>query len=143
MANYTEHYQLHQWEPEDPFLRTDFNEDLEKIDHILSGFPEIIVGTYVGDGSHNRTIDLGFMPRLLYVCNEIGTTFSSTNYSLDYHGGLVFPDLPAVANDVIYLCATESGFQVIYQEDQVYGTNQTYYYTTNLKSVRFRYFAVK
>ena len=32
MANYTEHYQLHQWVPEDDFLRTDFNEDFQKID---------------------------------------------------------------------------------------------------------------
>ena len=35
MANYTKHYQLHQWEPGDAFLRTDFNEDLEKIDAAL------------------------------------------------------------------------------------------------------------
>ena len=32
MANYTQHYQLHQWVPEDNFLRTDFNEDFKKID---------------------------------------------------------------------------------------------------------------
>ena len=35
MANYTEHHQLHQWEPGDPFLRTDFNEDFAKIDGAL------------------------------------------------------------------------------------------------------------
>ena len=35
MADYTEHYQLHQWQPQDPFLRTDFNEDLQKIDNTL------------------------------------------------------------------------------------------------------------
>ena len=28
MANYTQYYHLHQWEPEDSFLRTDFNGDL-------------------------------------------------------------------------------------------------------------------
>ena len=32
MANYTEHYQLHQWEPSDNFLRTDFNQDFARID---------------------------------------------------------------------------------------------------------------
>ncbi|MBU5436313.1 hypothetical protein [Pseudoflavonifractor sp. MSJ-37] len=37
MATYTEHHQLHQWEPGDPFLRTDFNEDLAKIDGALGG----------------------------------------------------------------------------------------------------------
>lgn len=37
MADYTEHYQLHQWQPQDKFLRTDFNEDLQKIDTALNG----------------------------------------------------------------------------------------------------------
>lgn len=37
MSDYTEHYQLHQWQPQDKFLRTDFNEDLQKIDTALNG----------------------------------------------------------------------------------------------------------
>ena len=37
MANYTAHYHLHQWEPEDSFLRRDFNEDFQKIDAGLAG----------------------------------------------------------------------------------------------------------
>lgn len=37
MADYTEHYQLHQWVPEDDFLRTDFNTDFAKIDAALAG----------------------------------------------------------------------------------------------------------
>ena len=32
MANYTPNYGLHQWEPGDNFLRTDFNQDFAKID---------------------------------------------------------------------------------------------------------------
>ena len=32
MAQYTTNYKLHQWEPEDDFLRTDFNQDFAKID---------------------------------------------------------------------------------------------------------------
>ena len=35
MATYTPNYQLHQWVPEDQFLRTDFNEDFKKIDTAL------------------------------------------------------------------------------------------------------------
>ena len=35
MANYTPNYRLHQWEPEDKFLRTDFNEDFSTIDAAL------------------------------------------------------------------------------------------------------------
>ncbi len=35
MAGFTPNYQLHQWEPTDNFLRTDFNQDFEKIDTAL------------------------------------------------------------------------------------------------------------
>ena len=35
MAEKTTYYQLHQWAPEDDFLRTDFNEDFAKIDEAL------------------------------------------------------------------------------------------------------------
>ena len=35
MADYTEHYQLHQWVPTDDFLRTDFNTDFANIDAAL------------------------------------------------------------------------------------------------------------
>ena len=34
-SNKTEHYGLHQWVPEDDFLRTDFNENFEKLDSAL------------------------------------------------------------------------------------------------------------
>ena len=41
MATYTTNYQLHQWEPEDPFLRTDFNTDLLKLDEGLTRQAEV------------------------------------------------------------------------------------------------------
>ena len=37
MASYTANYQLHQWEPADFFLRTDFNADFAKLDAALAG----------------------------------------------------------------------------------------------------------
>lgn len=40
MANYTPNYGLHQWVPEDNFLRTDFNEDLAKIDAAIKAAEE-------------------------------------------------------------------------------------------------------
>ena len=35
MAQYTEHFGLHQWESADPFLRTDFNTDFSRLDTVL------------------------------------------------------------------------------------------------------------
>ena len=42
-TNYTSHYNLCQWEPSDPVLRTDFNADNAKLDAALL--------------SHTRAID--------------------------------------------------------------------------------------
>ena len=44
MANYTEHYQLHQWESEDSFLRTDFNADFAKIDGAIAACSHTVKG---------------------------------------------------------------------------------------------------
>ena len=74
MANYTEHYQLHQWEPSDNFLRTDFNQDFARIDTGMRAAKaqaerlerekaEISTGAYTGDNAASRTIHLGFRPR--------------------------------------------------------------------------------
>lgn len=91
MANYTEHYQLHQWEPTDDFLRTDFNTDFAKIDAAIKGVEtaantalagkadagatqaaletkaEIIHGSYVGNGAEAQQIQLGFKPRIVLI----------------------------------------------------------------------------
>lgn len=80
MATYTEHYGLHQWEPTDDFLRTDFNTDFGKIDAAIHGKAdgaemqtalakkaEIVNGSYTGDGTRDRDIDLGFKPRMVLI----------------------------------------------------------------------------
>ena len=94
MAQYTANYQLHQWVPEDNFLRTDFNTDFQKIDAALAGLrdgkvgPEALeplesgiasaqstangkaavsLGSYVGNGTLPRTISLGYTPKAVFV----------------------------------------------------------------------------
>jgi len=80
MASYTPNYQLHQWEPQDPFLRTDFNADLSKIDTTLfqlfsQKYGEdkkvFTCGSYVGNGSkQQQEVTLSFQPSLLYLFNR-------------------------------------------------------------------------
>ena len=83
MASYTTNYQLHQWVPEDDFLRTDFNEDFAKIDAALgekAGVEElaevqtmarskcrVVIGSYTGNGASSQTITLGFRPKVVVV----------------------------------------------------------------------------
>lgn len=70
MATFTHNYQLHQWDPQDPFLRTDFNGDLAAIDGALGALAEqdaalkadvakrgnctLFTGSYVGTGTYNE-----------------------------------------------------------------------------------------
>lgn len=77
MASYTEHYGLHQWEPSDNFLRTDFNTDLEKIDTTLgetverlNNKIEVVLATYEGNGNETNTVELGFSPLAVIISND-------------------------------------------------------------------------
>ena len=88
MANYTPNYQLHQWEPEDPFLRTDFNQDLSKIDTALGsladkttaleaavalcGNCQIEAKTYTGNGSTTNKILFQQQPILFIIQGGAG-----------------------------------------------------------------------
>lgn len=84
MANFTPNYQLHQWEPEDPFLRTDFNADLSKIDTTLGelaeaaaqvdklGNCEISHTTYTGNGALSRTQTFPGKPMVVMVARAGG-----------------------------------------------------------------------
>ena len=94
MATYTENYQLHQWVPEDDFLRTDFNTDFQKIDAALAGLEagkaaqsslaalqsgissaqstangraRAILGSYTGNGAETRSISVGASPKAVIL----------------------------------------------------------------------------
>ena len=58
---------LHQWQPGDSFLRTDFNEDFGKIDAGIGQQLKLVTGSFTTDGKANREITLGFCPRLLLI----------------------------------------------------------------------------
>ena len=116
MENYTEHYQLHQWESEDSFLRTDFNADFAKIDGALGGKAEqsavdtlagaiaacshTVKGSYTGNGSY-LTVELGFRPAAVLV--SLGyQSYNQPRLSID--------------GDTAYMVMTDSGFRV--QDDR-------------------------
>lgn len=129
MASYTEHYGLHQWEPNDDFLRTDFNTDLEKIDTALGDVPKIAVGSYVGDNSSiDREIVLGFRPSMVYIC-----TLSYNFYSGgDIYGGLITEQFPLCRNHIsgpVLAEASEQGF-VLHPNtgEQINSKDTTYLY---------------
>ncbi len=65
----TEHFQLNQWELSDRIMMEDFNADNAKIDAALGALSaeRIVFGSYTGDGTSSRTIQLPFAPKLLIL----------------------------------------------------------------------------
>ena len=93
MANYTAHYHLHQWEPEDSFLRRDFNEDFQKIDAGLAGRGDcsLLFGSYVGTGtcgpSEPTVLTLGIPAKARCIGNDVNLItgiFFRNNVSFTY-----------------------------------------------------------
>ena len=109
---HTTNYNLNQWEDGDVVRREDFNADNTKIDAALKSVsdasPEIVFGTYTGDGTANRTIDLGRTPRLIFVQTSEGIT----SFDSYFFGGLATTDFFLKRGDNIFLKIVEGGFLV-------------------------------
>lgn len=72
--NHTTNLHLPQWEETDRIQMDDFNDAMERIDTAVAaaGNCHIYTGSYGGDGTSSRTIDLGFTPKLLIVFGYYG-----------------------------------------------------------------------
>lgn len=79
MANYTQNYQLHQWEPTDNFLRTDFNEDHQKIDSAIKATEENLRGELSGQVGR---LDGAMATLQQTLQNEYNGGFQSVNSTL-------------------------------------------------------------
>ena len=113
MATYTSHYQLHQWEASDSFLRTDFNTDFQKIDAAIRGVETTLSaaiagksaavgGSYAGNGGVT-TVTLGFRPKAVVVSlnfyatiavdgrSSCGVTITDTGFQVQEQSILVIP----------------------------------------------------
>ena len=136
-SNYTEHYQLPIWAPEDSFLREEFNEANQKIDAALGQAApasevealqaqlnlksRVVVGTYSGDNQASRTIELGLTPKAV----AIWTSGGRQEYGNFVYGGLALLDHPCSGA----FSVVENGF-VVYESDDKHcnAAPYTYYY---------------
>ena len=86
----TEHLGLHQWEATDSFLRTDFNEDFQKIDGAVEELKHArVTGSYTMAPSGPLNVEVGFRPSLLLVwasaANGPGLAVLTEGLSLEVH----------------------------------------------------------
>lgn len=132
MASYTEHYGLHQWEPNDNFLRADFNKDFKTIDGALGEKSGIVTGSYAGSSAESQSINLGFQPKAVLVMENTGLAGTSGgSYSMVY-GGLTLRDKPVEVAKTVALQINATGFTVYNYSDfdniRINRTDKTYYY---------------
>lgn len=138
-SNYTNNFHLSQWSSQDAVLRDDFNADNAKLDSALSLFPQLVYGSYTGDGAATRTVELGFTPSALFVVGPSGTPCQHQSGVAMHFGGLVFPDKPAkdTYKNRTILAICENGFNVGYDVE-----NGIYIYS-NVDGFEYWYVAVR
>ena len=127
----TANFGLNQWAAEDRVMRTEFNADNAKIDAALGAIPKIVTGTYTGDGTETRFIDLGFTPKALYVSSQEGMPYSSSGSC--HYGGLALQNAPVTISSYTVLKLEETGFWVYYKRTDYYfiltnNEGKVYYY---------------
>ena len=94
--NYTEKYQLPQWEKSDRIMMEDFNDMAEKMEAGLIELNETIagvgyvIGKYTGNNAYPRTISLGFQPTAVIIVTNMG--YTSVGSSV--YGGLFGKNCP-------------------------------------------------
>lgn len=67
-----------------------------EIGEVSGKVPEFVMGTYTGDDTAGRKIELGFTPRALLVVNSRGSTFEYQSGVSRYTGAFVLKDFPAL-----------------------------------------------
>ena len=78
--NHTTNYSLNQWEAGDRITRADFNADNAKIDAAIAGKCEVVFGSYAGDDTFPRVIELGFRPKAAILMTRDGTARATYVY---------------------------------------------------------------
>ncbi len=123
----TEHYQLHAWEPSDPFLRGEFNANFSALDAALhdglaavvalaESRADVVFGSYTGDLTNGRLIDLGFRPKAVILPNR---SFAFPWYS-DRDGGVFFEN-----TSVTNFSMADNGFLVSHNQEHGMSTNSS------------------
>lgn len=105
------------------------------IDNLSTSKPDIIVGTYTGDGVRNRIINLGFTPKAVIVSSQC-RGFGNQGFSGRDSGGLTVTNGPQyrdIGNSLIYLNIVSNGFLV--------DDNTTVY--VNTSGINYNYLAVR
>lgn len=112
-------------------------EDWEKTDKELDGRvtavetavedkSEVVFGAYEGDGAASRTINLGFTPKAVILCDDMGRQFQGSG-TRGLFGGIAITGHPCASGSSKAIEIVENGFNVAYNsEENPARTNQSF-----------------
>lgn len=98
------------------------------------GSSRVVMGTYIGDGAPSQTIQLGFTPKAVLVCQN---GILSRGYQNHYAEGLALDGYPAAEGNNNVVSVVEGGFQVFD------GTRANYNGRTNIAGKKYYYLTWK
>ena len=128
----TEHYQLNLIETSDPFSPEPLNKNTETVDAALATIPKFACGAYNGNGAANRSIELPFTPKMVYVINSNGATYYNNSGGIQ-NGGVALKGTPLSSNHGVLVEIVTGGFRVSFRHS---------YATVNSDGIAYRYFAL-
>ena len=168
---HTTNYNLNKFEATDRVTRDGFNDNADAIDAALKSVSDaagtaqstasgalaaaqaaaaagcrVVVGTYTGDGTKERTIDLGGQPKAVYVCPRDGVIFETKSGDRYFYGGLAVqgdgpgPTYGTSSNRTSYtaFAITSTGFAVYWENISSWYA----YMATNKSDIFYHYVAL-
>lgn len=164
-SNYTENFGLCQWEATDQVLREEFNQNNTRVDEALKSASELAqaaqaladsaygpdntpfaVGSYTGDGTDKRKIDLGFTPKAVFLSASSSIFYQRYNTYNAVSAAFAISGKNAAQNStgieswvsgITLLSITDGGFYVTYFRDT------TFHGDLNTKDKVYYYIAMK
>lgn len=129
-VNTTTNYQLPLWQRGDRPDYQRLNETVSRADQALKALddaiqavdrqkPELVLGSYTGDGAISRVVHLGFTPRGLILASASGR-MTTGNSGSDICGGVFFPQSKHATCGVV-----TGGFKVSSTSNSGLSTNST------------------
>ena len=110
----------------------------EYLENAIAGAgPQIVTGTYTGDGAATQFINLGFTPRAVYVGGPHGETGVFVGNGYMYYGGMAVTGAPLQVDSRDIVAIVSNGFRV-----SVYTGNSSHKIWSNMRNTTFNYIAM-
>ena len=147
-TNHTTNYQLCQWEATDKVLRTDFNQDNQKIDAALAALEQgkgnclVVSGSYTGTGEygagHPNQLTFDFVPLVIFLDISRRHSYNSIPEHYILHRACTSFVAPGTTNGSNTLTWTETSVSWYYTSTDEDGPQRQF----NQNGVTYHYLAL-